>query len=50
MDNMDNEFLDNLTGLLIVLAMTAFWSGSMDLFLVFIVQLVAYMGFLYWSA
>jgi hypothetical protein len=47
---MDNEFLDNLTGLLIVLAMTAFWSGSMDLFLVFVVQLVGYMGFLYWSA
>jgi hypothetical protein len=46
---MDNELLDNLRGLLIVLAMTALWSGSMDLFLVFVVQLVRLMGFWHWA-
>lgn len=47
---MDMELLDKPGGLFIVLAMTALWSGSMGLFLVFVVRLVAYIGLCYWLA
>lgn len=40
------DLFDKLSNVLLVLAMTAFWSGSIMPCIVFVIQLAAYLGFM----